>query len=226
MAAFETMQSLQTELIRKTLTGSVFIAEATADPVGSALTEVTGTSPDEVHELTALPEGYEDLGYTTDAGAAFTTETTSSDITSWQSTTPTRSDTTAETSTLQVVAQETKLLTLGLYTGSALGGIEAAATTGDVLIKKPQRPSARFYRVFVLSQDETEDGPIWIGRFLPRAKVTGRGGQSHDKSDNALQYDVTFTGFRDTTYGSAEAFYFGGPGWLALLDQMGINQAA
>lgn len=226
MVSFDSLQQLQTELIRKTLTGSVFVAEATADAIGNALTEITGVAPDEVHDLVALPAGYTDLGYTTDAGAVFNTETTTSDITSWQSTTPTRSDTTSETSTLQVVAQETKLLTLGLYTGSALGGIEAAATTGDVVIKKPQRPSGRSYRVFVLSRDETENGDIYIGRFLPRAKVTGRGGQSHDKSDNAFSYDVTFTGFRDTAYGSAEAFYFGGPGWLALLTEMGISQAA
>lgn len=224
MASYEELSNLQTELILKTLIGSVFIAEATADPIGTALTVVT-PGPPEVHDLVALPTGYDDLGYTTDAGAVFNTETTSSDITSWQSTTPTRSDTTAETSTLQVVAQETKLLTLGLYTGAAMSGIEAAAGTGDVVIKRPQRPSGRFYRVFVLSKDETEDGEIFIGRFLPRAKITGRGGQSHDKSDNAFQYDVTFTGFRDSTYGSAEAFYFGGPGWLALLAQMGITQA-
>lgn len=225
MASFDSLQSLQTELIRKTLTGSVFIAEATADPIGTALTAVTA-GPPEVHDLVALPTGYTDLGYTTDAGAVFNTETTTSDITSWQSTSPTRSDINAETTTVQVVTQETKLETLGLYTGSSFTGIEAAATTGDVIIKKPQRPSSRYYRLFVLSQDETEDGEIYIGRFLPRAKVTGRGGQSHDKSDNAFQYDVTFTGFRDTIYGTAESFLFGGPGWLALLTQMGISQAA
>ena len=222
MVSYDSIKLQQTELIRKTLSGSVFIAEATADSIGNALTAVSGGT----HDLVALPTGYNDLGFTTDAGAAFNTETTTSDVSSWQSASPTRSDTTAETSTLQVVAQETKLLTLGLYTGAAQAGIEAAAITGDVIIKKPQRPSSRFYRVLVLSRDENEFGEIFIGRYLPRAKVTGRGGQSHDKSDNALQYDVTFTGFQDTEYGSAESFLFGGPGWLALLDQMEIEQAS
>lgn len=224
MVSYDSIKLQQTELIRKTLSGSVFIAEATADSIGNALTTVVA-GPPATHDLVALPTGYNDLGFMTDAGAAFNTETTTSDVSSWQSASPTRSDTTAETSTLQVVAQETKLLTLGLYTGAAMGGIQAAATTGDVIIKKPQRPSSRFYRVFVLSRDENEFGEIFIGRYLPRAKVTGRGGQSHDKSDNALQYDVTFTGFQDTEYGSAESFLFGGPGWLGLLEEMDIPQA-
>lgn len=222
MVSFDSLQDVKTELIRKALTGAVFVAPATAASLGSALTVVAGS----VHDLVALPDDYEDLGYTTDAGAVFNTETTSSDVTSWQSTTPTRSDTTSETSTLQVVAQETKLVTLGLYTGALTAGIEAAATTGDVIIKKPQRPSSRFYRVFSLAKDENEFGDIFIGRYLPRAKVTGRGGQAFDKSDNAISYDVTFTGFFDSAYGTAESFLFGGPGWLALLDEMGIEQAA
>lgn len=225
MVSYESVKEQQTELIRKSLAGSVFIAEATADDIG-ALTVVAGTPPADTHDLVALPSGYEDLGFLTDAGAAFNTETTSSDVSSWQSTSPTRSDITAETSTLQCVAQETKLLTLGLYTGALQSGIQAAAVTGDVVIKKPQRPSSRFYKVLSLAVDENEFGEIFVARYLPRAKVTGRGGQAYDKSDNAIQYDVTFTGYFDATYGTAEAYLFGGPGWLGLLAAMGIPQAA
>jgi hypothetical protein len=222
--SYDALKLQQTELIRKSLGGSVFVAEATANDV-TTLTELTGEAPNQVHDIAALPAGYEDLGFLTDAGAAMNTETTTSDVSSWQSTQPTRSDITAETSTLQVVCQETKLLTLGLYTGSALAGIEALAGTGDLIIKKPQRPSGRFYKVLSLAVDENEFGEIYIARFLPRAKVTGRGGQSYDKSDNAIQWDVTFTGYYDATYGSSESFLFGGPGWLGLLDEMGIEQA-
>lgn len=225
MVSYDSIKSLQTELIRKSLGGSVFVAEATANDIG-AITQVTGTAPNEVHDLVALPAGYEDLGLLTDAGAVFNTETTTSDVTSWQMTSPSRSDITAETSTLQCIAQETKLLTLGLYTGAALAGIEADGTTGEVLIKKPQRPSSRFYKVFSLAVDETEDGEIYIARYLPRAKITGRGGQAYDKSDNAIQYDITFTGYNDSTYGSAEGWMFGGPGFLALLTAMGIPEEA
>lgn len=224
MAAYDALKLLQTELIRKSLGGSVFVADATSPDI-TVISQVSGVEPELVHDLMELPEGYEDLGLLTDAGAVFNTETTTSDITSWQMTSPSRSDITAETSTLQCIAQETKLLTLGLYTGAATAGIEAAAITGEVVIKKPQRPSSRFYKILSLSVDESENGEIYIARYLPRAKVTGRGGMAFDKSDNAIQYDTTFTGYFDTTYGAAESWYFAGPGWLALLDEMGITQA-
>ena len=225
MASFDSLQDLKTHLIRKALTGSVFVAEATADDIGSALTtRVAG--PPVVHDLVALPEGFFDLGYTSAAGAAFNTETTTSDVDSWQSVSPTRSDVTARTTTLQVVAQETKAITIAAYNGIALAGLEAAATTGDLIIKEPQRPSDRFYKVLSLARDEDEMGEYFIGRYLPRAKVTGRGGQAYDKSDNPIGYDMTFTGFFDSTYGTAQAFLFGGSGWLARLADMEIEQAS
>lgn len=213
------VKNLQTELIRKSLGGSVFVAEASVEPIGTLTSATSGVS------LAELPVGYGDLGYLTDDGAAFSTDTTSSDITSWQSTSPTRSDITAETTTLTVTAQETKLLTLGLYTGIVTAALEAAADTGEVQIKKPERPSSRFYRVLSLAVDEDEDGEIYIARFLPRAKVTGKGEQSYSKSDNAIQYPITFQGYFDSEYGASESFLFGGAGWLAKLEAMGIEQA-
>lgn len=227
MVSFDSLQDLKTHLIRKALTGSVFVADATATDIGNALTQVTGTAPNEVHDLLPLPSGWtdSDLGYTTDAGVQLNTESTTSDVNSWQSVSPTRSDVTAETTTLQVVAQETKGLTIALYTGMALAGIEAAAGTGDLIIKTPQRPNTRFYKVLALARDEDEMGEYFMGRYLPRAKATGRGGQVFDKSDNAIGYDVTFTGFYDATYGTAQSYIFGGSGWAARLADMGITQA-
>jgi hypothetical protein len=224
VASYDDLKELKTQLIRKTLGGSVFVAEYDVEPIDT-LTELVGTAPDQTVELAALPTGYGDLGYLTDDGAQFSTETTTSDVTSWQSTSPTRSDITSETSTMTVTAQETKLLTMGLYLGVATAGIQGAVGTGEVLIKKPQRPSARFYRVLGLAVDGDPGQEIYIARFLPRAKITGRGEQAYSKSDQALTWPVTFTGFHDEAYGTAEAHFFGGPGWLALLDSMGIEQA-
>jgi hypothetical protein len=219
------LAQLQTELIRKPLSGSAFIAEASAEAIDLSGWTTYSAGPPEVIDLAPLPEGYEDLGYLTDDGMAFSLDTTSSDVTSFQSTQPTRSDITAETATLTVNAQETKLLTLGLYTGATLSSIVADADTGAVSILKPERPSSRYYRVFCLSVDETEDGEIYIGRFMPRAKVTGKAEQQHAKADAALQWGVTFTGYKDSTLGTAEAYVFGGPGWKALLSQMSIETA-
>lgn len=217
------LAQLQTELIRKPLSGSAFIAEATADSIDTAAWTSYSAGPPEVIDLEPLPTGYEDLGYLTDDGMAFSLDTTSSDVTSFQSTQPTRSDITAETSTLTVNAQETKLLTLGLYTGASLSSITADPDSGAVSILKPERPSSRYYRVFCLSVDETENGEIWIGRYLPRAKVTGKAEQAFAKGDSALQWGVTFTGYKDSELGTAEAYLFGGPGWKALLSEMGLS---
>lgn len=225
MPLYDAVKELQTELIRKATGGSAFIAPATADVITS-LTQTTGTAPNQVIDLLAFPTGYEDGGLLTNDGMGWATETTSSDVESFQLTSPSRSDITSETSTLNVTLQETKLLTLGLYTGIDTSGVEAAAGTGEVQIKKPLRPSGRFYRVLGLAVDENEFGEIYVARFLPRAKVTGKGEQQYGKSDNAIQYPVTFTGYFDSAYGSSETFIFGGAGWEALLTQMGIDQAA
>lgn len=225
MATYDSLSSLKTALIRKTIGGSVFCADATALPI-TDLTEATGTAPNQVVALKTLPVGYEDLGYLTDDGMAFALETTSSAITSFQSTQPTREDVVSETSTLTVSAQETKLLTLGMYTGAATAGITGAADTGEVSILIPERPSSRFYRVLAVGLDQNEFGDIYIARFLPRAKITGKAEQAYSKTDQALLWGFTFTGFKDATLGYSQRYIFGGPGWLGLLDEMGIDEEA
>lgn len=220
MPTYDSLKKLQTETIRKATGGSSFIAPATA-PLITTLTAKTGTAPNEVIDLVALPTGYEDLGYVTDDGFGFSSETSQSDITSFQSIQPTRSDLASETVTMTVTAQETKALTLGLYLGVNAAGITPNATTGEVTIKRSERPSARDYRVLTIAVDETASGPLYVARYFPRARVTGKGEQSFAKGDNAIQYPFTFTGTRDTVAGTAEQWFFGGPGWQALLDEMG-----
>lgn len=224
MPTYDDLKELKTQLIRKTLGGSVFVAEQSVEVIDE-ITEVVGTAPNQTIELAALPSGYKDMGYLTDDGAQFATESTTSDVTSWQSTSPTRSDITSETSTLTATAQETKLLNIGLYLGVATAGLTAKAGTGELVVKKPQRPSARLYRVLALAVDGDPGQEIYIARFLPKAKITGRGEQAYSKSDQALTWPVTFTGYHDDAYGTAEAHFFGGPGWEALLADMGITQA-
>ena len=149
-----------------------------------------------------------------------------SDVSSFQSVSPTRSDIISRVTTLNVVAQETHILTLGLYTGAELSSIEADPSTGEVSIAIPERPSSQYYRLLSISVDDTgEDGEIYIGRFLPYAKVVGLGGQNQGKGDDPIAWDLTFQGFKDSTLGYSERYIFGGPGWKALLAKMGIPDA-
>lgn len=224
MADYEALKNKQTELIRKSLDGSVFLADVTA-PAIAALTESTGVAPDVVIDLADLPTGYDDLGWLTGDGAQFSRDVSSSEVTSWGSVSPTRTDITSDTTTLQVTAQETKLLTIGLATGADLSGITPDPTTGEVSIAKPSRPKSKHYRALSLAVDQGDAGEIYIARFLPRAKVTGYSEQSFGGGDDPVTWGVTFTGEEDSALGYSERWIFGGAGWNALLTQMGFTAA-
>ena len=214
---YSSIRDKKTELIRKARDGSVFCAPITADAITS-ITSGAGSV------LSALPTGYNDLGWTTTDGVSFARTTEHSDVRSFGSVEPTRSDVTSDVITMGVNCQETKLDTLGLYTGADLSAAEAAATTGELQIAKPARPAARYYRIFGLFVDDSDAGEIYIGRYLPRARVTEFGEQTFADGDNAISYPLTFTGYEDSTLGYSHKWYFSGPGWLALLDEMDIPQ--
>ena len=222
MPNYEALRNKQTELIRKAVDGSVFIAPVTA-PAIATLTEAA-QAPATGFALKALPEAYDDLGWMTPDGAQFSRNVSSSDITSWGSIQPTRSDITSDVTTLQVTAQETKLLTLGLATGADLAGLKTDPATGELKIAKPSRPKSKTYRVLTLAVDEGDFGEIYIARFLPRAKVTSFAEQAFNGGDQAIQWGVTFTGEEDSALGFSESYFFGGNGWQKLIEKMGFTK--
>lgn len=224
MADYETtLKQKQTELIRKALDGSVFL-----NPDLSALSEIESLTIDSVAtpgtpELQPLPAGYEDLGWLTGDGAQFSRDVATSEVTSWGSVSPTRTDITADTTTMSVTAQETKLLTIGLATGIDLSALTPDAVTGEFSVAKPSRPKSRHYRVLSLAVDQGDGGEIYLARFLPRAKVTGFAEQSFGGGDDPITWGVTFTGEEDSDLGYSERWIFAGPGWNALLADMGFG---
>lgn len=211
------IEDRKSQLIRKALQGSFYLWPITGEPLTSLTDGATG-------DLATLPTDAEDAGWLTEEGMAFSGETSQSDITSFGAITPTRSDIISETTTLNVVMQETKALSIGLITGADKSAVTADATSGETRIDKPERPSARYYRGLALAVDENDQGEeIYIARFLPRAKVTGKTQPSFASGDNAITYGVTFTGFKDSTLGFTESWLFGGPGWVSLLGDMNIS---
>ena len=209
MPNYEALRNKQTELIRKAVDGSVFIAPVTAPSIAT-LTEAA-QAPATGFVLKALPEGYDDLGWMTPDGAQFSRNVSSSDITS-------------DVTTLQVTAQETKLLTLGLATGADLAGLKTDPVTGELKIAKPSRPKSKTYRVLTLAVDQGDFGEIYIARFLPRAKVTSFAEQAFNGGDQAIQWGVTFTGEEDSALGFSESYFFGGNGWQKLVEKMGFTK--
>jgi hypothetical protein len=174
-------------------------------------------------DLAPLPSGYDDLGWLTSDGMAFSRDVSASEVGSFGSVSPTRTDIVSDTTTLTVTAQETKLLTIGLATGADLANITPDPLTGEVSIAKPVRPKSRHYRVMSLAVDQGDAGEIYLGRFLPRAKVTSYAEQSYANGDEAITWGVTFTGEEDSDLGYSERWIFGGPGWNALLADMGFD---
>ncbi len=218
MATFASLQRTQTELIRKAKSGSAFLAPVAAEAVDEDFVGPGGV-------LTALPSGYEDLGWLSNDGMGFSRDVSTSDVTSFGSVSPTRSDAVSDTSTVTVTCQETKLLTIGLATGIDTQAIKTPGANGAVMVRKPIAPTSRFYRLFCISKDDGDAGDIYVARFFPRAKVTSYSEQAFGGGDDPISWGVTMTGYADSDLGFSEAWLFGGPGWNALLSDMGFAAA-
>lgn len=217
---FVGIQQRKNELIRKQLEGSVFI---TTDQTSESVIPSITLSTDSGAGLLPLPTGggYRDLGYLTKDGAKFSENISASDVTSWGEVEPTRTDITSETTTLQVACQETNIKTLEVYTGADLSSVTPPAS-GEVAIAAPARPSLTYYRAFVLGVDLTSNGELYIGRFLPKCSVSNKDDQAFADGDDPTLWGVTLTAYKDTTLGFASKYFFGGPGWLALVTDMGF----
>lgn len=217
MALYDDLAVKQEELVRKPLDGSAFFAPLTSPTIDEDFVTAGG-------ELAVLPdEFWGDLGLLTPDGMGFSREVANSDIMAFGRQTPVRSDITNDTTTLNIVAIETNLRTIGMATGANVLPDSRSATTGALMIKKPPRPTPKQYRVFCLSVDNTENGEIYIGRYLPKAKVTGFSDQALGGTDNAIEWGTTLTSQFDKELGFSEAWLFGGPGWNYLLGKMGFT---
>jgi len=219
MTSYVDWEERTSSLIRKSLRGSAFIAPyATANL--AALTTGSNAS------LVTLPTGYQDLGWVTKDGMGFGRETENSEVTSFGSSTPTRTDQTSDVLQMTVTAQETKLLTLGLYIGVNTANVTAAATTSEVRIAKPGVALNYHYRLLALFVDENEAGEIYMARYFPYAKVIERGEQNMSDGDDPVTYALTFRGEPDPTTGIDGEWIYGGPGWKSMITAMGITQAS
>jgi len=219
MPNYADLADKKNQLIRKSLTGSVFIAPSSVANLASLTSGASAA-------LVALPTGWEDLGWVTKDGVGYGRETAQSEVTSFGSQQPTRTDQTSDVLSMTVTAQETKLLTLGLYIGVDTTGVEAAATSGELRIAKPSIAANYHYRVLGLFVDEIEEGEIYMARYFPYAKITERGEQNMSDGDDPVSYSLTFRAEEDASTGTDAEWIFGGPGWLALLADMNVDQAA
>lgn len=200
------------ELIRKALQGSVFIANASSEAITQANLFDTDTG-----DLQALPAGYTDLGILTDAGVKAARAVKQTDLMGWGFNAPVRSDVTADTTTVVLEPEETKLETLALYIGVDPEDLTPDPTNGTLGVLQPQVDVNRRYRCLVVAADESAAGEIVVARFLPAAGVTALNDQVLANAASAITWGVTLTGYVDTVIGTDVEWFFGGAGWLALV---------
>lgn len=209
----------QDALLRKALTGGIHVADvgATAPTLATTFNSVTGA-------LCGIPAGFADIGYLDATGAKFARTVKTSEITSWQSTNPTRVDVTSDEVTCVFVPQETNLQTIAMFYGVEASTILTTPTAnGAMVIEKPLIPDEIYRRVMVFGVDEDNSGETIIVRFLPNAKITAYADQSFANGADPIEYGVTVTAFVDDALGYSEAVFFGGAGWLAKLTAMGFT---
>lgn len=213
---FDSLTQKKQQLIRKTIDLSFFSAPYSA----AGLTTLTDPA-DKL--LKPLPSGWSDTGDLTTDGIQHSRDVNISEVRSAGRVDPSRSDITSDQTSIQISCQETSLVTIGLYTGQDMDGITPDPATGEVSIAKPSRPKTRHYRGLSIGVDDTDAGEIYIARYFPKVKVTNYDDQNYaSDEDEALLWPVTLTAYNDPAAGYSERWIFGGPGWFALLADMGF----
>ncbi|MDH6282803.1 hypothetical protein [Prescottella agglutinans] len=213
-ATFEDIANFAPELIRKPLKGAILVAPI-ATNIPAAFT--TGATAD-LQELT----GFKSLGHTAkDAPPSFKPEVKSSDVESWGSLEPTRTDIISRDLSVSFTSQETKKETLEMYSGIDLSAVKADSTTKEIQYNDPTSPSTRYHRMIFLAVDGSGADAIYILKILPRAMVSEVGEQSWNP-ENALSYPLTVKAKVDSTLGYSVKNVICGPGVAPIVQKMGF----
>jgi hypothetical protein len=217
MPDLETLADHKSQLIRKALEGSIFVAPFSAPPI---TTMTTGASS----ALTALPAGYVDVGFVEKkAAVTWSRKITTEEVLAWGDIFPVRRDITKDDSELKFSMLETQRQSLELYYGLDLSSTLPDPATSEVAFSQPSRPQTIFYRVFGLFQDGAGADAIYVGRFYPRASISDMSDQKWSDDTDPLLWEVSMSAVTDTDLGYPVRHFFGGPGWAGLLADLGFG---
>ncbi len=209
--AFDALHNWDNSNIRKALKGSVFIAPESAALVTASILFDAATGD----LKSPLPAGFKDLGYLDATGAKLGRAVKTTDTTSWQDTSPTRSDVTSDVTTLVINPQETNQETIALYEGIPIGSITPGAN-GVIEVQRASVSSQIYYRVLVIGVDELTEGEYAMVTFFPRMLVTAYADQIYAAADDIV-YGVTLQAYVDSQAGFAVDKFWGGAAQLARL---------
>lgn len=214
MATFEDLREAKGALIRKALGGFIVVAPMDVE-VPDKFVDVDGGLID----LKAL--GYQKLGWLTKGdGINFSRDVEQQETESFGALEPTRIDFTKDVTSAAFRCQETNKQVLEMYYNLDLSGVTADANN-EFSFENEAQPSTIYRRMIYIAKDGNGDDAKYIIKTMPKAIVSEVQEQAWS-SESELSYGLTVKATSDDDLGFSVRHSFGGPGFGALLADMGF----
>lgn len=214
MATFEDLREAKGALIRKALGGFIVVAPMDVE-VPDKFVDADGGLID----LKAL--GYQKLGWLTKGdGINFSRDVEQQETESFGALEPTRIDFTKDVTSAAFRCQETNKQVLEMYYNLDLSGVTADANN-EFSFENEAQPSTIYRRMIYIAKDGNGDDAKYIIKTMPKAIVSEVQEQAWS-SESELSYGLTVKATSDDELGFSVRHSFGGPGFGALLADMGF----
>lgn len=217
MATFEDLREAKGALIRKALGGFIVVAPMDVE-VPDKFVDADGGLID----LKAL--GYQKLGWLTKGdGINFSRDVEQQETESFGALEPTRIDFTKDVTSAAFRCQETNKQVLEMYYNLDLSGVTADANN-EFSFENEAQPSTIYRRMIYIAKDGNGEDAKYIIKTMPKAIVSEVQEQAWS-SESELSYGLTVKATSDDDLGFSVRHSFGGPGFGALLADMGFAAA-
>ncbi|MFF0816634.1 Ig domain-containing protein [Rhodococcus sp. NPDC003318] len=208
----------QRELILKPNRAHIYGMGMEIDPI-EYITEGTDS------QLAELPVGAWDFGLLLkDDAITLTRELEKSDINAIGYSNPVRSDFTSDIAGLQFTGLEANRYNIENNLGVDLSQMVADPETGEIAFDQPAVTAIRQQRYLTITQFNTGDDRIYLGRLFYAGEVSEMGEQTITDGEGSLTWPTTVNAMVDTEHGVAVRHYFGGPGWNRVLEDAGFKR--
>jgi len=216
---FDDVKGHNSDLVRKMLEMAVFVAPDTAPDIL--------TISDASNQL-IIPAGYRSLGIMSkDDGATITPSLDVSEVGGYGYGQPVRRDTTARSNQIAFTMLESSRWAFEVYYGIDLSAVKVKASgSNELMWEHPDRPDTKYWRVLCLGRDGQGTRSIYHGEYFGRATLADVAEQTFSETD-PLTWAVTLGVDSDTTAGTPQRTFWGGPGLSdAVFTAMGFTRAA
>jgi hypothetical protein len=215
---FDDVKGHNATLVRKMLEMAVFVAPDTAPDIL--------TISDQTNQL-VIPTGYRSLGIMSkDEGTAITPSLDVSEVPGYGYGQPIRRDTTARSNEIAFTMLESSRYAFEVYYGIDLSAVKAkAGGSNELMWEHPDRPDTKYWRVLCLGRDGQGTRSIYHAEYFGRTTLSDVAEQTFSEAD-PLSWGVTLGVDSDTTAGTPQRTFWGGPGLTdAVFTAMGFTRA-